>query len=56
MDMFDFKEGKSDPLNKEITMLKIRRDKRYKSGIILHISPLKHMLPHIIRTVSQRRF
>ena len=38
------------------SVLQIRRGKQVILGIIFHITPLKHMLLPIIRTVSARRF
>ena len=38
------------------SVLQIRRSKRNNYGIIFHITPLKHLLQHIIRTISPRWF
>ena len=38
------------------SVLQIRRGKRDNLGILFHITPLKCMLWHLIRTVSERQF
>ena len=42
--------------HEQLAVLQIRRGKRDNLGILFHITPLKHMLQAIIRTVSARRF